>query len=99
VTNDASSGESARPIVCLGDEDEVDACLAGTMAMPDAGVAADAGADASAADVDAGTVTPPEGGCACRASGAASGRGALGLMALVLLVAWWRGSRRAAPAR
>lgn len=97
VTNDASSGESARPIVCFGDEDEVDACL--EPAMPDAGIGADAGADASALDPDAGTVTPPAGGCSCRAT-PARGRGALGVMALVLFVALQRrGSRRAAPAR
>jgi len=85
VTNAASSGESARPIVCLGDADEVEACLA--PAMPDAGTSADAGADASALDPDAGPSTPAGGDCGCSAAGAPAGRGELGLFALAALVA------------
>ncbi|MCZ7677952.1 MAG: MYXO-CTERM sorting domain-containing protein [Sandaracinaceae bacterium] len=82
VTNTASSGESARPIVCLGDAEEVDACLAATVPMPDAGTLEDAG---TAPGPDAGTA-PPASGCACTSAGARAGsRQPLALLAIAAL--------------
>lgn len=90
VTNAASSGESARPILCLGDRDEVDACLASTMPMPDAGTSPDAGT----IDPDGGTTPPPPSGCSCRSTGAADASRPLGLLAIAAVVAIRRRARR-----
>lgn len=92
VTNTAGGGESARPVLCLGDPAEVARCVNSDPTLPDAGVALDGGS----LEGDAGTAPSAPVGCACGVgTGPRAPRGLVALGALGALAAARRRGRAA----
>lgn len=97
VVNTAPSGDSRRPGLCIGDPDEVVACVAALDPVPDAGVVTE---DSGTSALDAGTPSPPPStGCACTLGARTTSSAWLLLAAAIAITCWSRAMRRRAARR